>query len=72
MMTNTFPIGQILAAPAFGLAQQFGFRLAYGLNLALCLLGLVLILVARSSGKRTVPDSFEPGTVSNGVTAGSA
>ncbi|GID32604.1 sugar efflux transporter [Paractinoplanes brasiliensis] len=47
MITNTFPIGQVLAAPAFGLAQHFGFRLAYGLNLALCVLGLALILFAR-------------------------
>ncbi|MBM2616767.1 sugar efflux transporter [Actinoplanes sp. LDG1-06] len=55
MITNTFPIGQILAAPAFGLAQQFGFRLAYGVNLALCVLGLALILAARAR-RRIVPD----------------
>ncbi|MBU2670065.1 sugar efflux transporter [Actinoplanes bogorensis] len=53
LVTNTFPIGQILAAPAFGLAQQFGFRLAYGLNLGLCVLGLLLILAARN---RRVPN----------------
>ncbi|MBL7260718.1 sugar efflux transporter [Paractinoplanes lichenicola] len=66
MITNTFPIGQILAAPAFGLAQQFGFRLAYGLNLALCVLGLALILLARPR-RRNVPgvpeDALVPGTV---------
>ncbi|MGK5680019.1 sugar efflux transporter [Actinoplanes sp. URMC 104] len=55
MVTNTFPIGQILAAPAFGLAQHFDYRLAYGVNLGLCVLGLLLILVARR-GRRIVPD----------------
>jgi SET family sugar efflux transporter-like MFS transporter len=50
MITNTFPLGQILAAPAFGLAQQFGFRLAYGVNLGLCVLGLVLLIVAGRRG----------------------
>ena len=49
MVTNTFPMAQILAAPAFGLAQHFGFRLAYGLNLALCVLGLFLLIAARRS-----------------------
>jgi SET family sugar efflux transporter-like MFS transporter len=44
MVSNTFPIGQVLAAPLFGLAQHFGFRLAYGLNLALCALALILLL----------------------------
>ncbi|MDY7085937.1 MAG: sugar efflux transporter [Actinomycetota bacterium] len=59
MITNTFPIGQILAAPAFGLAQHFGFRLAYGLNLALCVLGLALILLARPRPRITpvVPET---------------
>jgi SET family sugar efflux transporter-like MFS transporter len=52
MVTNTFPIGGVLAAPAFGLAQHFGFRLAYGLNLALCVLGLLLLIVA--GGRRLV------------------
>ena len=47
MFTNTFPIGQILAAPLFGLAVEFGFRLAYGLNLTLSVLGLLLLLLFR-------------------------
>ncbi|MBG0560477.1 sugar efflux transporter [Actinoplanes sp. NEAU-A11] len=47
MFTNTFPIAQILAAPLFGLAQEFGFRLAYGLNLGLSALGLLLLLIFR-------------------------
>ncbi|WP_433372840.1 sugar efflux transporter [Actinoplanes sp. CA-142083] len=52
MVTNTFPIGQIVAAPLFGLAQHFDFRLAYAFNLALCVVG-VLLLVA--SGRVRTP-----------------
>jgi SET family sugar efflux transporter-like MFS transporter len=55
MITNTFPIGQILAAPAFGLAQQFGFRLAYGVNLGLCVLGLILLVGAGRGGAKPEP-----------------
>ncbi len=55
MITNTFPIGQVLAAPAFGLAQHFGFRLAYGLNLGLCVLGLILLIIAGRREARTDP-----------------
>jgi len=55
LITNTFPIGQILAAPVFGLAQRFDYRLAYGANLALCVLGLALIILARR-GRRIVPE----------------
>lgn len=47
MFTNTFPLGQILAAPLFGVAQQFDYRLAYVMNLGLAALGLILLLVAR-------------------------
>jgi SET family sugar efflux transporter-like MFS transporter len=47
MFANTFPLGQILSAPLFGLAQEFGFRLAYGLNLGLTALGLLLLLAVR-------------------------
>ncbi|MFF5084684.1 sugar efflux transporter [Actinoplanes sp. NPDC000266] len=47
MITNTFTTGQILAAPAFGLAQAYGFRLAYAMNLVLCAVGLVLLISAR-------------------------
>jgi SET family sugar efflux transporter-like MFS transporter len=46
MVSNTFPVGSILAAPLFGLAQHFGFRLAYGMNLGLTLLALVLLLAS--------------------------
>jgi SET family sugar efflux transporter-like MFS transporter len=46
MITNTFPAGQILAGPLFGLAQHFGFRLAYGVNLGLCVVGLLLLFAA--------------------------
>jgi SET family sugar efflux transporter-like MFS transporter len=46
MITNTYPAGQILAGPAFGLAQHFGFRLAYGMNVGLCVLGLLLLIAA--------------------------
>ncbi|MFD0519094.1 sugar efflux transporter [Paractinoplanes durhamensis] len=46
MVTNTFPVSQILAAPLFGLAQHFGFRLAYGMNLGLAVLGLILLIAS--------------------------
>jgi SET family sugar efflux transporter-like MFS transporter len=46
MITNTFIIGQILAGPLFGVAQHFGFRLAYGMNLGLCVVGLLLLIAA--------------------------
>ncbi len=66
MITNTFPIGQILAAPAFGLAQQFDFRLAYALNLGLCVLGLLLVLVARR-GRRNTPEGRPAAVVTGSV-----
>jgi SET family sugar efflux transporter-like MFS transporter len=47
MFSNTFPIGQILSAPLFGVAQEFGFRWAYGLNLGLSTLGLLILLSVR-------------------------
>lgn len=47
LFTNTFPIGAILAGPLFGLAQQFGFRLAYGIGAGLCVVGLLILLIAR-------------------------
>jgi SET family sugar efflux transporter-like MFS transporter len=46
MVTNTFPLGQILAAPLFGLAQHFDFRLAYAFNLVLCAAGLLLLIAS--------------------------
>ncbi len=48
LFTNTFPIGAMLAGPLFGVAQHFGFRLAYGMGTALCALGLVLLLLTRN------------------------
>ena len=60
MFANTFPIGQILSAPLFGLAQEFGFRLAYGLNLGLTALGLLLLLVFRPPVSRSHPSPPEP------------
>ncbi|GAA1585194.1 sugar efflux transporter [Actinoplanes couchii] len=47
MFTNCFPIGLVMAAPLFGLAQEYGFRLAFGLNLGLSALGLLLLVLAR-------------------------
>jgi SET family sugar efflux transporter-like MFS transporter len=52
LFTNTFPIGQILAGPLFGLAQHFGYRWAFGMNFGLCLLGLLLLLVTRPVRRR--------------------
>jgi SET family sugar efflux transporter-like MFS transporter len=45
LFTNTFPIGAVLAGPLFGLAQHFGFRLAYGIGAVLCAAGLLLLFV---------------------------
>lgn len=56
MITNTYPAGQILAGPAFGLAQHFGFRLAYGMNLGLCVLGLLLMIAAGSRASAARPE----------------
>jgi MFS transporter, SET family, sugar efflux transporter len=54
MIANTYPIGSIIAAPLFGLSQHFGYRLAYGLNVGLCLVGLILLLSTRGS-RRAAP-----------------
>ncbi|WP_238016211.1 sugar efflux transporter [Dactylosporangium sp. AC04546] len=47
LFTNTFPIGAMLAGPLFGVAQQFGFRLAFGMSTALCACGLLVLLAVR-------------------------
>jgi SET family sugar efflux transporter-like MFS transporter len=47
MFTNTFPIGAMLAGSLFGVAQEFGYRLAYMMSAALCCLGIVLLVVTR-------------------------
>ncbi len=51
LFTNTFPLGQILTAPLFGLAQEYGYRLAYVMNLILAALGLLLLVTARPSAR---------------------
>jgi SET family sugar efflux transporter-like MFS transporter len=56
MITNTYPAGQILAGPAFGLAQHFGFRLAYGMNVGLCVLGLLLLIAAGRKASTARPE----------------
>ncbi|GIE96319.1 sugar efflux transporter [Paractinoplanes rishiriensis] len=57
LVSNTFPVSQILSAPMFGLAQHFGFRFAYGIGLVLCLLGLAL-LVAGVRDRTTAAPEF--------------
>jgi MFS transporter, SET family, sugar efflux transporter len=48
MFTNTFPIGAVLAGSLFGIAQEYGYRLAYFMSAALCALGFVVLLVTRN------------------------
>jgi SET family sugar efflux transporter-like MFS transporter len=47
LFTNTFPIGAMLAGPLFGISQSYGFRLAYAMSAALCLLGLLVLISVR-------------------------
>jgi MFS transporter, SET family, sugar efflux transporter len=47
LYSNTFPIGAVLAGPLFGLAQHFGFRLAYVSSTALCAIGFAVLLFTR-------------------------
>jgi SET family sugar efflux transporter-like MFS transporter len=68
LFTNTFPIGSMLAGPLFGLAQNFGFRWAYAICTALCLAGLVVLVIvprlrlrrARTGGADTVAGNRRP------------
>jgi SET family sugar efflux transporter-like MFS transporter len=53
LFSNTFPIGAVLAGPMFGLAQHFGYRLAYVLATVLCLAGFGLLVGYRGKGART-------------------
>ena len=55
LFTNTVPVGAMLAGPLFGVAQHVGIRLAYAMGSALCLAGLVILLVvpAGHAGRRT-------------------
>jgi SET family sugar efflux transporter-like MFS transporter len=55
MFTNTFPIGNILAAPLLGLAQEYGYRLAYVMNIGLAVLGLLLLIAARPKAVPALP-----------------
>jgi SET family sugar efflux transporter-like MFS transporter len=52
LFSNTFPVGAVLAGPMFGLAQQFGYRLAYVFSTALSLAGLLLLTNYRRQGPR--------------------
>jgi SET family sugar efflux transporter-like MFS transporter len=45
LFTNTFPIGAMLAGPLFGLAQHFGFRLAFAIATGLCLAGMIVLAI---------------------------
>ncbi|GGK95190.1 sugar efflux transporter [Mangrovihabitans endophyticus] len=47
LFTNAFPLGAMLAGPLFGLAQHFGFRLAFVLCTGLAAAGLALLVVTR-------------------------
>jgi len=51
LFTNTFPLGAMLAGPLFGLGQHFGYRLAYWLCAALCVAGLLLLIMVRNKRK---------------------
>jgi MFS transporter, SET family, sugar efflux transporter len=46
--SNTFPIGAGLAGPFFALGQHFGYRLSYAIATALCLAGLLVLLILRN------------------------
>lgn len=47
LFTNTATVGTMLAGPFLGLAQQLGYRTAYGISLTMSVLGLALLLLAR-------------------------
>jgi SET family sugar efflux transporter-like MFS transporter len=47
LFTNAFPIGAMMAGPLFGLAQHYGYRLAYSISTALCASGLLVLIMAR-------------------------
>ncbi len=46
MFTNTQIVGGMVAGALLGVAQGLGFRWVYGFSLAMCVLGLVLLLTA--------------------------
>jgi SET family sugar efflux transporter-like MFS transporter len=45
LFSNSFPIGAVLSGPLFGLAQHFGYRLAYVSATTMCLVGVLLLAV---------------------------
>ena len=47
MFTNSNRIGAMLAGPLLGVAQHYGYRLAYGVGAGLCVTGLVLLALTR-------------------------
>ncbi|WP_306208916.1 sugar efflux transporter [Actinoplanes sp. RD1] len=49
LFTNSFPLGAMLAGPLFGVAQSNGWRLAYWMCAGLCLVGLLMLVVLRTS-----------------------
>jgi len=51
LFTNTFPLGAMLAGPLLGLAQHFGYRLAFWLCAALCVAGVLLLALVRPGGR---------------------
>ncbi|MEV4705578.1 sugar efflux transporter [Actinoplanes sp. NPDC049316] len=56
LFTNSFPLGAMLAGPLFGLAQHFGYRLAYWICTGLCAAGLLVLALVR---QRPVPSTAE-------------
>ena len=47
--SNAFPIGAGLAGPFFGLGQHFGYRLSYAIATGLCIVGLLVLAIARGN-----------------------
>ncbi|MFD2762839.1 sugar efflux transporter [Micromonospora eburnea] len=62
LFTNCHPIGAMLAGPLLGLAQHYGFRLAYGVSAVLCAAGLLLLLVVRPPATGRVAPAYAGGT----------
>jgi SET family sugar efflux transporter-like MFS transporter len=47
LFSNTNTAGAMLAGPLLGVAQQFGFRTAYAMSLAMSVIALVFLILAR-------------------------
>ncbi|MDX8053867.1 sugar efflux transporter [Lentzea sp. BCCO 10_0798] len=52
MFSNTQIVGGMVAGALLGVSQQLGFRWVYGFSLAMCVVGLALLLVAGSLDRR--------------------